>query len=81
VGNIAVGHLSVADDTFERYVGERQSSKDRTASEVTTVPTLTSGRPVLVSFESVVVLVVLGPRRIRSATVSLNVRLVSRAIA
>jgi hypothetical protein len=57
------------------------SSNERTSSEVTTVPTLTRGNTVPGSMEIAAVLPAPRPRRIRSATVSLNVRWVSRVIA
>src|ERR1700733_13224040 len=57
------------------------SSNERTSSEVTTLPTLIRGNPVLGSLDIAAVLVAPRPRRMRSATVSLNVRWVSRAIA
>lgn len=58
------------------------SSNDRTSSDVTIVPTLTVGNPVRGSVAIVAVLVLaLRPRLMRSATVSLKLRWVSRAIA
>ena len=57
------------------------SSSARTSSEVTTVPTLTRGSPVRGSTDVAVERPARRPRWMRSATVSLNVRRVSRAIA
>jgi hypothetical protein len=69
----------ISDDECDEYVRVEQcrhssSSNERTSSEVTTVPTLTRGNPVLGSAESVAVWPASMPRRMRSATVSLNVR-------
>jgi hypothetical protein len=61
--------------------GHTSSSSDRTSSEVTTRPTVTSGNPVLGSVDVKTVLVPPSPRCIRSTTVWLNVRRVSRPIA
>jgi len=71
-------------DEYVRVEQRRHSSssRDRTSSEVTIVPTLRRGNPVLGSFD--ITAEELGaprPRRMRSTTVSLSVRRVSRAIA
>src|ERR1700741_2633204 len=76
----------LADDQRDQHVrGDQRrhasSSNERTSSEVTTVPTLTKGNPVLGSREITAVLPALRPRLMRSATVWLNVRWVSLAIA
>jgi hypothetical protein len=76
----------IRDDECDEYVRVEEcrhssSSNERTSSEVTTVPTLIKGKPVLGSSAIEAVLAAPRPRRIRSATVSLNVRWVSRAIA
>lgn len=82
---VAVRRLDRADDITRGCRGlpraHQESINERTSSEVTTVPTLTRGNPVLRSSESAAVRPAPRPRRMRSATVSLSVRWVSRAIA
>ena len=64
----------LGDDQGDEHVRVEQrrhssSSKERTSSEVTTVPTVTRGSPVLGSMEIAAVLPAPRPRRMRSATV------------